>query len=318
MKSIIREVMTHQDLSAKPPVFVDIGASGGLPDQWKLLAPYSTCVAFDADSRDFSINAAEDKGWRKLYCLNRLVAASNSNEVDFYLTASPHCSSALKPDSNALTPWAFCRLFDVERIVKQPAVDLQSALTAIGVGYIDWYKTDSQGTDLRIFSALSPRIIGKIIAAEFEPGIIDAYIGEDKLHQLMGYMDAHPFWVSGMNIRGSQRIDQDDLTSLNYLQRRSIESFLKTAPGWCEIAYINTFQNDDMACRDYLLGWAVATLKAEDGFAMHLAKSGKNRFQSPLFDKLYDYSRSSLSKGYSGLVAKAARKVVRSVIGIVK
>ncbi len=300
----------------KPPVFVDIGASGGLPDQWKVLAPYSICVAFDADSRDFSISASEDKGWRKLYCLNRLVAANNSDEVDFYLTDSPHCSSTLKPDSNALEPWAFRRLFNVAGITKQPAVDLHSALTAVGVGYIDWYKTDTQGTDMRIFNALPEHIAGKIIAAEFEPGIIDAYIGEDKLHQLMGYMDRHPFWVSGMNIKGSQRIDQDDLGSLNCLQRRSIESFLKTAPGWCEIAYINTFQDDDMVCRDYLLGWMIATIKAEDGFAMHLARSGKNKFHSPLFDKLYDYSRTSLSKGYFRLFAKAARKVARSVNGI--
>ena len=46
-------------------------------------------------------------------------------------------------------------------------------------------------------------------------GIIDEYDGEDKLYQLMGYMDKKPFWVTGMQIKGSHRIDQDDFLTLN-------------------------------------------------------------------------------------------------------
>lgn len=315
MRSIIHQVLTQPALLEKPPVLVDIGASGGLPDQWKMLAPYSICVAFDADTRDFSVTESENNGWKKLYTLNRLVGANNAADVDFYLTTSPYCSSSLKPDTNALKPWAFSRLFDVEKLVRQPAVDMQSALTAIGISYIDWYKTDTQGTDLRIFEALPQRIMENIISAEFEPGIIDAYIGEDKLHQLMAYMDARPFWVSRMDIKGSQRIDQADLGSLNYLQKCSIESFLKTAPGWCEISYINTFRNDDMTRRDFLLGWCIATIKAEHGFAMHLAALGKSKFESVLFDELYGFSRGCLAKGYFRLAARVVRKIAKSVFG---
>ena len=318
MRSIIHKVLTNPELLAKPPVLVDIGASGGLPDQWKVLAPYSICVAFDADTRDFSVIESENKGWKKLYSLNRLVAANSSPEVDFYLTTSPFCSSSLKPDTNALKPWAFSRLFEVEMLVRQPAVDMQSVLTAIGIGYIDWYKTDTQGTDLRIFAALPQGVMECIITAEFEPGIIDAYIGEDKLHQLMAYMDSRPFWVSRMLIKGSQRIDQADFSSLNFLQQRSIESFLRAAPGWCEISYINTFGNQDVARRDFLLGWCIATIKAEHGFAMHLATLGKSKYGGALFDELHDFSRGCLANGYFKLAARAARKIVRSVVGIWK
>jgi len=51
----------------------------------------------------------------------------------------------------------------------------------------------------------------KILVADFEPGIIDAYEGEDKLHQLMAYMDKDPFWVSSMEIKGTKRILSSDL-----------------------------------------------------------------------------------------------------------
>ena len=62
--------------------------------------------------------------------------------------------------------------------MSQPEVGA-SALSKAGVDYVDWYKSDSQGTDMSIFDSLPKNISNKILAAEFEPGIIDAYQGED-------------------------------------------------------------------------------------------------------------------------------------------
>lgn len=315
MKKSIAKILQHQSILEKPPVLIDVGASGALPEQWKLIAAYSICIAFDADTRDFSVSESTDKGYKKLYSLNRLVAEKPSSEVDFYLTRSPHCSSALQPDNSSIQPWAFRRLFDVEKIVKMPAVDLRSAITSCGVSYIDWYKTDSQGTDLRIFSALPKDVVSQTIVAEFEPGIIDAYVGEDKLHQLMAYMDKKPFWVSNMIVKGSQRIDQEDFDSLNSIQRRSIGSFLKVAPGWCEISYLNNFNDENMGLREYLLGWAFSSIKGEHGFARHLARIGASKYPDPLFEELMTASMSSLSKGYSRLASKAAKKAARMMLG---
>jgi hypothetical protein len=314
MKSIIKKILKHPSLKNQPPVLVDIGASGELPIQWKMLAPYSICVAFDADTRDFVISESVTRGWKKLYSLNRLVAAKAVDEVDFYLTRSPYCSSTLRPDSEALKPYAFSELFEVEKLVRLPAADLKTVLAKIDISYIDWYKTDSQGTDLRIFDALPNNILERIIVTEFEPGIIDAYKGEDKLHQLMAYMDKLPFWVSHMQIKGSQRIDQDDLLSLSSLQKRYISSFLKTAPGWGEISYINNLSDIKLSCRAYLLAWLFATIKGEHGFGLHVAKNGAIKFQEPLFDELYDQSlrRISSSSGYAALAVRAWRKITRS------
>jgi hypothetical protein len=316
VKSILEKVMKQPSLQERPPVLVDVGASGALPRQWKLLAPYSICVAFDADTRDFAANESESGGWKKLYLLNRLVAAKASDEVDFYLTRSPHCSSTLHPDNEALEPWAFRQLFEIERVLRLPAADLPSVLGKIGLDYIDWYKTDSQGTDLRIFDALPGDILERIIAAEFEPGIIDAYRGEDKLHKLMEYMDKRPFWVSHMNIKGSQRIDQVELLSaFNCIQRLHIGSFLKSAPGWCEILYMNTLSSPKMSSREYLLAWVFSTINGEHGFGLHVARSGATKFNEPLFSELHNISRKSLSPatGYIKLGTNALKKIIRSL-----
>ena len=311
MASIIHDVMTHSSLLSNPPVLVDIGASGTIHEKWKPIAKYAICIAFDADSRDFEICESEDKGWRKLYSLNRLVASESAEEVDFYLTQSPHCSSSLAPDQKALEPWAFSPLFEVDNIVKLPSVDLHSALLKADVDYIDGYKTDSQGTDLRIFNSLPKEIINKILLAEFEPGIIDAYQGEDKLHNLLAHMEKEPFWISNMEIKGSQRINHLDLKSLNYFQQRSIESFLKMAPGWCEISYLNKMEQSEMTLREYFLAWVFASLNAEHGFALFVAKKGYELFGDKLLLKLQNKSMKELSSGYFHLSFKLLKRIAR-------
>ena len=311
MASIIHDVMTHSSLLSNPPVLVDIGASGTIHEKWKPIAKYAICIAFDADSRDFEICESEDKGWRKLYSLNRLVASESAEEVDFYLTQSPHCSSSLAPDQKALEPWAFSSLFEVDNIVKLPSVDLQSALLKADVDYIDGYKTDSQGTDLRIFNSLPKEIINKILLAEFEPGIIDAYQGEDKLHNLLAHMEKEPFWISNMEIKGSQRINHLDLKSLNYFQQRSIGSFLKMAPGWCEISYLNKMEQSEMTLREYFLAWVFASLSAEHGFALFVSKKGFELFGDNLLLILQKESRRKLSEGYFRLGYNYLKRIAR-------
>ena len=315
LRGILNKVLGHDLLQQQPPVFVDVGASGGLPPQWDLLAPYSICVAFDADTRDFDVQESSAKGWKKLYSLNRLVAATSSDAVDFYLTRSPYCSSSLLPDGHALAPWAFCRLFELERAEKLPAVNLCSVLGQLGIQRVDWYKSDSQGTDLRIFRSLTTEMQDRCLVAEFEPGIIDAYIGEDKLHHLMAYMDRRPFWISEMAVKGSQRIDQDVVASLNWFQRKSIDSFVTTSPGWSEISYFNTLHSIDIDLRDLLLGWVFATLKQQHGFAMHLATKAQSRFESDLCNELVRFSRRRLSDGYVSLGLKAAKTIFRFLQG---
>jgi len=74
--------MNHASLINQPPVLVDIGASGFLHRKWKSIAKYSICIAFDADDRDFDISKIENKNWKKLIKLNRLVAEIPKESVN--------------------------------------------------------------------------------------------------------------------------------------------------------------------------------------------------------------------------------------------
>ena len=284
MRRLIARVLKSDVVAQDPPVCVDLGASGALPSEWRLLAPHSICVAFDADTREFHITESSD-GWRNLIRLNRLVAEREMNAVPFYLTRYPFCSSALRPDTDALAPWAFQELFEVERTVSLSAVSLRETLADRGIRHIDWYKSDTQGTDLRVFASLGAVMIDAVIVADFEPGIIDAYEGEDKLFALMQFMDSHPFFVSDMKIRGSHRIEPAALRSLGAVRRRFISSILKMSPGWCEVTYLNDFSAVPQSRRSYYLGWVFATIKQQDGHALAIAERGGRVFGDSLLEE---------------------------------
>src|SRR5829696_6855701 len=102
---IIQDILQSEYFANKPPVLIDIGASGEINAKWKPIAPYSVCIAFDADDRDFQVNENTNAGYKKLISLNRIVTAGQSRNQTFFLTASPYCSSLLEPDNEKLTPW---------------------------------------------------------------------------------------------------------------------------------------------------------------------------------------------------------------------
>ena len=66
---------------------------------------------------------------------------------------------------------------------------LRSTLDSLKIKQVDWFKTDSQGTDLRLFRNLGDERAKQVITAEFEPGIASIYDGEDKLYQVLQFMD---------------------------------------------------------------------------------------------------------------------------------
>ncbi len=293
--SLIDKILTRKEFQERPPVLLDIGASGTIHKKWKRIAKYSICIAFDADTRDFNPEPAIAKKYCKLFVKNALVTEDGkSGLVDFHLTKSPYCSSLLKPDMEALQKWAFAPLFEVDTTVQLKCTDINTVIEELKLDRIDWFKSDSQGTDLRLFKSVSGSIQDKILLAEFEPGILDAYNGEDKLHAILSYMDASKrFWLADLVLKGPVRIVYSDLTSM--FKKRFLQKIInrvgKTSPGWGEMTFINSFSNSTVfSKRDVLLGWVVATLQGQHGFALQLAKMGMKAHSDSIFEELKKYS----------------------------
>jgi len=296
--NLIDKIFELPALKQEPPILVDIGASGSIHREWKAFAKHAVCLAFDADDREFGYISDESKGFKKLFIYNSLVSAKEGEQTDFYLTASPYCSSTLEPDGKALEEWAFASKFQTEKKVTVKNTTLPKVLADLKIDKIDWLKTDTQGIDLSIFRSLPESIQRKALVVELEPGIIDSYKGEDKLYKVFEYFDGLPFWLGAMTVKGSQRLRESDVEGLHLSDR--LKKFIyyshKTSPGWAELKYFNDFSGE-MSLRDHLLGWTFAVLEKQFGYSLAIAHHGRERFTEPLFEDMIRYSEGKLKSG---------------------
>jgi len=297
---MIHKVLTRPEFEKQPPVLIDIGASGKIHGIWKKIARHAICIAFDADDRDFGYVKEESGKYRKLYTFNCIVSDQDVEDSNFYLTQSPHCSSLLPPNEKAVADLAFAEKFQVKKVVKIKTTTLPKVLQELNLNYVDWFKSDSQGIDLRLFKSLGDNIIPKVIVAEFEPGIMDSYVGEDKLHKILSYMDeVQHFWASEMIIKGDRKISPTNLKAVfsgSKMQKLGRFS-LKQSAGWAEITYFNQFKvENNFTQRDYLLGWVLSTIQEHHGFALQLAQYGAEKFDDTIWPSLIKYSRQKLKQ----------------------
>jgi hypothetical protein len=303
LSELFDKIFQHPDLINQPPVLLDIGASGSLHSNWHEFARFSICVAFDPDDREMEFINEKAKNFKRLYVINKIVTDRDIDNAEFHLTRSPFCSSLLQPNNESLADWAFADLFEVERKIELPATTLEKALDSININYIDWYKSDSQGLDLSIFKTTAEKQYTTIVA-DFEPGFIDAYNGENKIKDLLPYMENMPFWLHSFNPGNNQRMNVSYLGSafkkdeIDNIRNNTADSAI-----YAEITYINNFKTEALHTeRYYLLGCVFSLTLKQYAFAAELALRGQERTGNELFGIILNYIKeATVSPGISKL-----------------
>ena len=272
-------------------MLVDVGAAGGVAPIWRAIAKYSIGVGFEPDARDAAKLTGSNSAFRKwIYC-EGLVAPSveGGAQRTFYLTRSPHCSSLLRPRNDRLRDWSFADFFEVERTGTVAAVTLQAALAAHGLNRVDWLKCDTQGLDLSIFMSLPADWRRRTLAVDFEPGLIDAYEGEDKLWRTLQVMDAEPFWICDLEVG---RYPRGNPAALAAAAGGKISRWLPRlaagAPVYTNVRYLRALGEAGGALdrRGLLLAWVFADQLGQHTHAMMVAREGAVRFGGGLFDEM--------------------------------
>ena len=319
-RRIIDIVFQDSIFREEPPVLVDLGAAGSIHEEWQSIAKHSICIAFDADEREFGYITDIARKYKKLCVIRKIACASGEGYVNFYLTTSAYCSSTLMPIKEELQKYSFHDLFRVKFTKKMLAVNLSKVIEEQELNYIDWFKADTQGIDLQLFQCLGRELIDSIIVADFEPGIISAYKGEDKLYSLMQYMDELPFWVSDMRIKGAERISKkvlEDTKISSYI--RYGNGILKTSPGWAEISYFRDFSiANKKKKRQMLLGIVFAAIKDQWGYAFELTRKAETVFCEKIFQDLKQIIIRKIKKRYSVAQVKKLLRPISIVKIIVK
>ncbi|MBK9990387.1 MAG: FkbM family methyltransferase [Verrucomicrobia bacterium] len=282
--SLIDRILTEPEFQSAPPVLVDVGAAGGVSHTWERIARYSIAVAFEPDARESApLTGAQRKFKRWIYVPAVVTdSPSDSDTAVFYLTRSPQCSSTLRPCTDALQRWAFADLFDVIGQREIPATTLQSVLQSHGLPGLDWLKCDTQGTDFRLFMGLPAEIRRRVLAVEFEPGLIDAYESEDTFSQILGCMRSEPYLLAECVLQ------KTPLACAKWKHSQWYRRLAPTHPGWGNLRYLRTTGSptETLDRRSMLLLWVLATLQGHFAHAHNVAEEGVDRFEGGIFLKM--------------------------------
>ena len=187
----------------------------------------------------------------------------------FFLTKSPYCSSTLHPELDSLRSFSYSDLFTVQSQTQVLATTLNRVVADLSLPTLDAIKIDSQGTDLRLFMSLDSRWRDKVLALEVEPGLIDAYQGEDLFEATHQELKRAGFWLSSLDVKSVARVAPHTLPSrLTDVQRTALVRSHKQTPGWCEARYLRRIDTlDPSDQRSAILLFAFALLDQQIGFA---------------------------------------------------
>ena len=281
MKQAIDNVLITLNIQ---PVLVDVGASGAPPLQWEPMAHHSVYVGFDPDRRELH-DVPKGTYARSIVVNEAVTSLPEQNDVQFYLTHSPYCSSTLPPDTESLAHYFFSDLFAVKGDISVRASSLNAIIDRFGLKCVDWLKIDSQGTDLRLFQSLRDDLRNRVLAVDIEPGLIDAYRGEDLFVDANRELLRQGFWLSSLDVKGSVRMKRTTFNNMASshpgLEDAHIYSSVRQSPAWCEARYLRTLESlrtRDADARDYVLLWVFAVIERQWGYALDIAYDYEQRY----------------------------------------
>ena len=127
-----------------------------------------------------------------------------------------------------------------------------------------------------------------------------AYKGEDHLAEVLSAMKGLPFWLSEMEVGKVPRASPELIArvlgpkAVTWVRRLG-----RGAPGWANVRFLREVerQSEVLTRREHLLGWVIATLTGQHGYALKIAVCGSERFGGDLFRELERSSTRSLRWG---------------------
>jgi hypothetical protein len=166
-------------------------------------------------------------------------------------------------------------------------VTLAGALSAHGLQRVDWLKCDTQGLDLSLFLSLPEEWRRRVLAVEFEPGLIDAYDGEDKFWRTLQMMEGEPYWICDLQVGQAARGERQLLTEvLGAGMGRWLPRLVPTAPAYVNVRYLRQVDGG-LSRRELLLSWVFADLLGQHAHALRVARDGLGRSGGGVFEAMH-------------------------------
>jgi FkbM family methyltransferase len=147
---VLTDSATWQRIAAllpAPLTVVDIGARGGVEDQWAALGPHVEVYAFEPDDVECDrLNERPAQGATYI----PLAVGSSSGRRSFYVTQDPFCSSLFPPIERLARERPRLAEMRIERVITIQTRTIDDWMREGHISRLDHLKLDAQGAELEI------------------------------------------------------------------------------------------------------------------------------------------------------------------------
>lgn len=130
-----------------PLSVIDVGARGGIEDQWLQFSPHIRAYGFEPDERECDRLNRNDPG-KVTYIPCAL--SSTAGEQRFYVTEDPFCSSLFPPVDQFVRERPRLAGMRVENVTTIQTRTIDDSVREYDIGPLDHLKIDAQGAELEI------------------------------------------------------------------------------------------------------------------------------------------------------------------------
>lgn len=171
-------------------VVVDVGCRWGFADEFVKNSSDFLIFGFDPDAEECKrLNDSYNSAYISAVPIG---LSSTAGEKVLYLTKEPACSSLYKPDPYLTTnyPAFHCEVEVGQTVIETTTLDQWA--NDNNIGYIDYLKIDTQGSELDILKG-GEKILKTVRSLQVEVEFNPMYIGQCLFHEIDAYLRQHGF-----------------------------------------------------------------------------------------------------------------------------
>lgn len=177
-----------------PLTLVDVGARGGVKQDWRAARRHLRVLGFEPDRREYDrlVAAGRNSGSQDAYF--NIALHDRRGSIPLYIARDRGLSSIFEPDRAFIDAFPEAQRFDLEEVENVEVDTLDNQLATRGLDDVDFIKADTQGSELFVLKgaaqALAASALGVEVEVEFTPIYRDqpTFADVDAFMRGLGYL----------------------------------------------------------------------------------------------------------------------------------
>jgi FkbM family methyltransferase len=205
-------MIVNNILNGSRLVAVDVGAANGLPETWQMLRDSSVFFYLIEPNPDSCASLPryfkpEEAGTYKII---PVAVSGTGGTRKLYVSNASTGSSLLSPNTRLAKEYVLPEYLFPMKILQVETRTLADIFDEVGEQQLDFFKLDTQGTELEILQGLGSDRMNQVLGVELEIGMPGGYRNQGQFSDVQKFMVEHGLELFDLRLSRAHRPYQND------------------------------------------------------------------------------------------------------------